>query len=60
VKVQADGNVYPCCMGGGDQLVLGNLNQKSFEEIWNGPESQDLRRGMLTQDLPSLAAAAAS
>jgi len=54
VKVQADGNVYPCCMGGGDQLVLGNLNQKSFEEIWNGPESQDLRRGMLTQDLPSL------
>ncbi len=31
VKVQADGNVYPCCMGGGDQLVLGNLNERSFE-----------------------------
>jgi radical SAM protein with 4Fe4S-binding SPASM domain len=54
VKVNADGSVYPCCVGGGEQLKLGNLQEKSFEQIWNGPESQDLRRAMLTQDLPPL------
>lgn len=54
VKINADGSVYPCCVADLDQLRLGNLNEKSFEEIWNGPESRDLRRAMLTQDLPAL------
>ncbi len=52
VKVDTDGQIYPCCVGDDGTLSLGNLNEKGFEEIWNGPESQDLRRGMLTGDVP--------
>ena len=54
VKVNADGTVYPCCVADGGPLNLGNLKERDFESIWNGPESRDLRRGMLTQDLPPL------
>jgi len=51
-KVDVEGNSFPCCVGTGSQLNLGNIYRSSFEEIWNGPTSQDLRRGMLTGDLP--------
>ena len=54
VKVQADGSVYPCCVAEGDTLRLGNVNQQDFQQIWNGKEAQDLRRGMLTLDLPEI------
>ena len=54
IKVNADGSVYPCCVADAGQLSLGNLNTRTFEEVWNGPEAQDLRRAMLTQDLPPL------
>ncbi len=54
VKVDNDGRIYPCCVADGGRLALGNLYQQSFEEIWNGPESQDLRRAMLCGDLPDL------
>ncbi|MEM7203823.1 MAG: radical SAM protein [Planctomycetota bacterium] len=52
IKVHADGRAYPCCVAEGDDLCLGNLNQQSVDEVWNGPEAQDLRRAMLTHDLP--------
>lgn len=52
VKVAEDGQVYPCCVGDQGILSLGNLNKTDFEKIWNGPESRDLRRGMLTNDVP--------
>ena len=54
IKVNVDGRVYPCCMGDAGQLALGNLFEKSFQEIWNGPEARDLRRGMMTGDVPGL------
>ena len=54
LKVHADGNAYPCCVAAGETLKLGNLEQQDFDEVWNGPESQDLRRAMLTQDLPDV------
>ncbi len=54
VKVDNDGRIYPCCVADDGKLALGNLYEKSFEEIWNGPESQDLRRAMLCGDLPEL------
>jgi radical SAM protein with 4Fe4S-binding SPASM domain len=54
IKVNADGSIYPCCVADRDQLNLGNLNQSDFDAIWNGAEAQDLRRAMLTQDLPPL------
>ncbi len=54
IKVNANGDVYPCCVADRGQLRLGNLERQPFEEVWNGPEARDLRRAMLTQDLPVL------
>ncbi|MDO8349245.1 MAG: radical SAM protein [Planctomycetota bacterium] len=54
IKVSSNGDVHPCCVAGGDDLRLGNLQNATFQEIWNGPTSQDLRRAMLTHDLPGL------
>ncbi|MFQ5506102.1 MAG: SPASM domain-containing protein [Planctomycetota bacterium] len=54
LKVEADGTVYPCCMAEGGQLALGNLKRRSAEEIWNGPEARELRRRMLTGEVPEI------
>jgi len=39
-SIDESGNVMPCCSS---QMVLGNLNEQSFDEIWNGPKYQRLR-----------------
>ncbi len=54
IKVNVDGRVYPCCMGDAGQLALGNLFEQEFKDIWNGPEARDLRRGMMTGDVPGM------
>jgi radical SAM protein with 4Fe4S-binding SPASM domain len=51
MKVATDGTVYPCCRAP-EELVMGNLHERSPAEIWNGPEYQDLRQRMQTGDLP--------
>ena len=42
VNIAHDGNVYPCCILPMDPL--GNLNDQTFEEIWNGAAYQELRK----------------
>jgi MoaA/NifB/PqqE/SkfB family radical SAM enzyme len=42
--VTTSGQVRPCCFARG---TVGNLNDSSFEEIWNGPKIQALRQDML-------------
>ena len=39
ITVNGEGNVYPCCtlMQSG-YPPLGNINEQSLDEIWNGPE----------------------
>ncbi len=54
IKIDATGRIYPCCNGEDGELLLGSLLEQPFEEIWNGPTSRDLRRGMLTWDVPAL------
>lgn len=54
IKVSTEADVHPCCVAVGEDLKLGNLKTQSFQEVWNGPNAQDLRRGMLTMDLPYL------
>jgi radical SAM protein with 4Fe4S-binding SPASM domain len=41
VSVNEKGQVYPCCQS---NLLLGDLRQQSFDEIWNGRRYQRLRR----------------
>jgi radical SAM protein with 4Fe4S-binding SPASM domain len=40
-RILVDGTVLPCSTG---LLPMGNLNDHSFEQIWNGPEYRAFRR----------------
>jgi len=42
-----DGNVCPCCYDYQSQFILGNINEKSFKEIWNNPMFQAFRKQIL-------------
>ena len=54
IHVSANGQCTPCCYATGGDLVLGSLVTQDFDEIWNSPTAQDLRRSMATWDYPSL------
>lgn len=46
-----DGRVYPCCHPDVDpKLFMGDLSKQSFEDIWNGLNFQNLRRGLATPE----------
>lgn len=48
IRVEWDGTVLPCCR---DQIVLGNLHEQGFLEIWNGPLMQRLRESFFRRRL---------
>jgi len=54
LRVEVAGNVSPCGLDSQHELELGNLSEQDFDEIWNGPTAQDLRRAHYTWDYPSL------
>lgn len=54
LRVTVEGDVSPCGYGAPGELSLGNLRAQEFEAIWNGPTAQDLRRAMLSGDLPAV------
>ena len=37
------GNIMPC-NGSDKPMVMGNLKEKSFDEIWNCPEANEIRK----------------
>ena len=43
-----NGNAFPCCMSDSD-IVYGNLNDNSLEEIWNSEKYKKLRKNMLNE-----------
>ena len=52
--IQADGTVEPCCYWtahGNANPPLGNINELSIEEIWNGEGYRRLRQNMAAGDL---------
>jgi radical SAM protein with 4Fe4S-binding SPASM domain len=51
VTVHSDGDVVPCCFAFGKEVVYGNLNEQSLEDIWaNSPVRKELMRQHLTGD----------
>ena len=48
LTVMADGNVVPCTQISNNEIVLGNVNENTLEEIWNGPKYEELRKMHVT------------
>lgn len=42
-----DGNVIPCCFDKNAEYIMGNLNDSSFREIWNGNKFREFRISVL-------------
>ncbi len=38
-----DGDIVPCCFDKDAKYKMGNINQQSFREIWNGEKYQEFR-----------------
>ncbi len=53
-RLRADGYISPCGLDCDGELEWGNLAKQPFEELWNGPAAQDLRRGHYTWDYASI------
>ena len=51
VAIMPDGNVYPCCMSM-HGTAMGNVNESSLEEIWNGEKYNELRKMHITGNFP--------
>jgi radical SAM protein with 4Fe4S-binding SPASM domain len=43
-----DGKVIPCCFDKDAEYVMGDLNNDSFREIWNGPKYRIFRKRILS------------
>ena len=50
--IMAEGNVVPCTQISNNEIVLGNLNENSLEDIWNGKKYQKLRNMHITGKFP--------
>jgi radical SAM protein with 4Fe4S-binding SPASM domain len=44
VSILSDGRVVPCCRDMNGTYILGDLNNQTLEEIWNGIPMQQLRK----------------
>ena len=47
--IDAKGNVLPCCFDKQGKYVFGNLNDKSFRDIWFGSKANAFRRDILVK-----------
>ncbi len=53
MKINPDGKVFPCCRGP-EELVMGNTNEQTVEEIWNGETYVKFRQQMFSGDYPEV------
>lgn len=54
VSVQANGNVVPCCISQGDDIIYGNLYKNSLREIWTDHCVFEMRYATQTGNLPNV------
>jgi radical SAM protein with 4Fe4S-binding SPASM domain len=43
-----DGKVLPCCFDKNGEHIMGDLNEDTFRDIWNGPKYRSFRKSILT------------
>jgi radical SAM protein with 4Fe4S-binding SPASM domain len=46
-QILDNGNISPCCPPWVNHYTLGNINDKNYEEIWNGEAAQNFRESIL-------------
>lgn len=51
--VSTNGNIRCCCYQG-EQNSMGNLNNNTFDEIWNGERFQIIRQQMIEMEYPDI------
>jgi radical SAM protein with 4Fe4S-binding SPASM domain len=44
-----DGKVVPCCFDKDASHIMGDLNKRSFREIWHGKKYNEFRRSLLSK-----------
>lgn len=49
--INFDGTVCACCFSVSDAFVMGDLNESTFAEIWNGEKFRSLRQSHLNYDI---------
>lgn len=52
LTVMADGSVVPCTQDFDAEMCMGNVNEQSLEEIWNGEKYREFRRWHVTGEFP--------
>ncbi|MBO68608.1 MAG: hypothetical protein CL398_09890 [Acidiferrobacteraceae bacterium] len=50
--VMADGSVVPCTQDYDCEMALGNVNNESLEDVWNGQKYKDFRSWHVSGDFP--------
>jgi radical SAM protein with 4Fe4S-binding SPASM domain len=51
--IAANGDVVPCCIiADADTAKMGNVFERDFAEIWNGPAYREFRKRIRNHDLP--------
>jgi radical SAM protein with 4Fe4S-binding SPASM domain len=53
ITVMADGSAVPCTQDYDTEMVLGNVNDQTLEEVWNGESYRNLRRMHITGEFPN-------
>ena len=53
MKILPNGDVFPCCRGP-EELRMGNTNEQSIAQIWNGETYRAFRRRMHSGDYPTV------
>jgi radical SAM protein with 4Fe4S-binding SPASM domain len=43
-----DGKIVPCCFDKNAEYIMGDINNESFREIWDGPKFRIFRKRILT------------
>ena len=52
--ILSDGTVLPCCYDYSNEWPMGNINNKTFEEIWNDEAYRNFRANLISGKVPKI------
>jgi radical SAM protein with 4Fe4S-binding SPASM domain len=51
VSIMSDGKILPCCNFFGLNIPIGNIYENSLDDAWNSEKMQEIRSGIIHDDL---------